>query len=257
MTPVVRLDTSSMWPSSSAPRASSSAVLACASVIPPTATPPTTTPGSTRPSYDRPNATSATTPARATKRSMIRDQRATRPTLRPRARGVAATGCVAAIRDHPSRRRGRPVVEAGTLRHACRRGKGSYGLLGERVAVVGVATLVPAREPGDALLRRTMRPCLGVHLARGRLLDPVVTDRCRSAQRLIDVARFEVRLVGIRPHAGQAVGLQLLADGKIVPSARVLLGHLLDLIGDPERGLDVVPELVGDDIRHREVTTLG
>ncbi len=60
----------------------------------------------------------------------------------------------------------------------------------------------------------------------------------------------------MRPHAGEAIGLELLANGQVAPSARVLLGHLLDLIGDAELGLDVMAELMRDDVGHREVAAL-
>src|SRR5690349_15759038 len=98
-----------------------------------------------------------------------------------------------------------------------------------------------------------MRPCLGVHLTRRRLLDAVVAD-CRSGtESLLDIARFEVSLIRVRPDAGEAIGLEFLANGKVVPTARILLGHLLDLIRDAELGLDVMAELVRDDVGHREV----
>ena len=56
---------------------------------------------------------------------------------------------------------------------------GSCGLdrAGEGVAGGRLAGLVAAREPAAALLRRAVRPGLGVHLALGLLLDPVVADR--------------------------------------------------------------------------------
>src|SRR5690606_23432207 len=89
----------------------------------------------------------------------------------------------------------------------------------ERVAGVEVAALEAAPEPGDALLRAAVRERLGRHRALGLALDAVVADRGRRAEALLHVALLEqlaraVRVV--RPHAGQAVRLQLEAHRELV-----------------------------------------
>ena len=71
--------------------------------------------------------------------------------------------------------------------------------------------LETAPEPRDALLRRAVRPGLGLDRPARLLLDAIVADRRRPRQPLLDVADLEqLALVGrVRPDAGEAVGLEL------------------------------------------------
>src|SRR5947207_11525682 len=57
----------------------------------------------------------------------------------------------------------------------------------ERVALVRVAGLVAGREPALTLLRRAMRPGLGVRCSLDRLLDPVIPDRRGGIERTRDI----------------------------------------------------------------------
>ena len=57
----------------------------------------------------------------------------------------------------------------------------------ERVAGGRVAAVVAGPEPLLALLRRSVRPRIGVDLALGRLLDPVVADRRRGVEGVRDL----------------------------------------------------------------------
>src|SRR5262249_40662833 len=58
----------------------------------------------------------------------------------------------------------------------------------KRVARVEPAGLEPGAEPAHALRRGTVREGLGVDLASGLLLQPVVADRGRRGERLLDIA---------------------------------------------------------------------
>src|SRR5215218_4077238 len=132
---------------------------------------------------------------------------------------------------------------------------GAAGSAPERVAGGRVARLEPLVEPLGPLLGRAVGPRLRVDADAGARLDPVVTDGGRRAQAFLEVARLEVALLvdGLCPHAGEAVGLELHLDRELVLPARVLLLELADLALDPRHRLDVVPDLVRDDIRLREV----
>src|SRR5207248_11544865 len=99
----------------------------------------------------------------------------------------------------------------------------------ERVALVRVAGLVAGREPALTLLRRAMRPGLGVRCSLDRLLDPVIPDRRGGIERTRDIGLAdlgpEAGVHGMRgPHSGVAVGLQLgsdtLALGSLTAAAR-------------------------------------
>ena len=84
----------------------------------------------------------------------------------------------------------------------------------ERVALVHVAALEAGREPALALRGGAVRPLVGVDLALRLALDAVVADRRRGAQGVVDLRlgdRLEQARLGRvrRPHAGEAVGLQL------------------------------------------------
>src|SRR5947209_5770101 len=55
------------------------------------------------------------------------------------------------------------------------------------------------------------------------------------------------------PDPGQAIGLQLQADGERVSLGRVAALQRADLLLDPQQFLHVVPNLVRDDVRLREL----
>jgi hypothetical protein len=89
-------------------------------------------------------------------------------------------------------------------------------------------------------------------------LQAVVADRRGGVECFLDVAWLEPLVLLLRevgPHAGVAVGLQLLAHQQPVVAldlraARAQLRHLLGHAGD---GLHVVADLVRDHVRLREV----
>ena len=131
--------------------------------------------------------------------------RVTIPTDVGRALGIGTVGrAVEGQRLQPDRRRGQPHDVAGR----------------ERVALGDVAAPVAGREPG----RRAARPSRGSTTpgrcdpgsppGSGRRRRPrprSAPPRCRRAPR--SGGR------GVRPHAGQAVGLELLADRQVVAAA--------------------------------------
>src|SRR5215468_131628 len=123
----------------------------------------------------------------------------------------------------------------------------------KRVARVEPAGLEPGAEPAHPLRRGAMREGLGVDLASRLLLQPVVADRGRRGERLLDIAGLQQVLAPgvVAPHAGEAVGLQLGAHRDVValPAAAELLRPLLDA----QQLLEVVADLVGEHIGLREV----
>src|SRR3954469_17511213 len=124
----------------------------------------------------------------------------------------------------------------------------------ERVAGRGIAALQPLAQPLHALCRAAVGEAVGDDLALRLALERVVTDRRSRAQALLGVARFEQRTavarLGVgRPHAGEAVGLQLDPDLKGIAFARRQgLLALLDLAERAAEVLDVMADLVRDDI---------
>ena len=92
------------------------------------------------------------------------------------------------------------------------------------------AAFEPGGEPAHALLRRAMREGIGHHPALSLLLQPVISNRCRSLQRRLDVARLDeipLRLRTIGPHSREAIGLQL--DAHLQPVGRGPVESLLGL----------------------------
>lgn len=63
-----------------------------------------------------------------------------------------------------------------------------------------------------------MSPRLRRHTALHFTLHPIVADRCRSVQRLLEITRFEdsATLGVIRPHSCETVGLQFLPHRQLV-----------------------------------------
>src|SRR5689334_6666381 len=136
--------------------------------------------------------------------------------------------------------------------------------LPEGVAGLQISGLHPGLEPGDALGARAVGEALRRHVAAGLALQPIVPDRGRRGEPRVDVLRMDqllvvVRLVGgvgvVGPHAGIAVRLELGEDAERVAVLAVsdAPAHLRDPPLDAEQVLDVVPDLVGDDVRAREV----
>src|SRR6185503_9200805 len=95
---------------------------------------------------------------------------------------------------------------------------GRDGLDGaRRVAGGRVAAVVARLEPMLSLLRRAVRPGVGLDLALRRLLDAVVADGLRRVHGVRDLRRgdrLEEAGAGgmVGPHAGEAVGLELGPD---------------------------------------------
>ena len=92
----------------------------------------------------------------------------------------------------------------------------------ERVAGRDLLGVVAAPEPERALRRGAVREALGVNLAGGRPLEPVVAHRRRRAQRLLHVARVELPAIAHRPRPDprQAIRLQLEPDGERIGLVR-------------------------------------
>ena len=93
---------------------------------------------------------------------------------------------------------------------------GYWDLL-ERVAHLDVAALESALEPGDPLLRGSVREAIGRDPGARHALDAVITDRGGGIQPLFEVAGLELHLplrgaAGLRrlipPDARKTVGLQ-------------------------------------------------
>src|SRR5580700_2310902 len=95
----------------------------------------------------------------------------------------------------------------------------------QRIAARNLAAIEAGLEPALALFRGAVGEGVGHDVALHLFLQPVVADRGRGLQGLVDVAGVEeiVLLLGaVRPHAGEAVGLQLDAHLELVR---------LDLVG--------------------------
>ena len=176
--------------------------------------------------------------------------------------GIARGRRLAApLRARPARRRstaGSPSDLVGGSRCDAAAGRPDRQVISANVSqLTGSADVEPAAEPFDALLRRSVRNGLGVDPALRLLLDPVVTDGRRGAERLLDLLRV-VQLASVggaaRPRARQTVGLQLERDRVLVGAIGVVLLRLVHLGVDAEHVLHVVAVLVGDDVLGGEVT---
>src|SRR5215217_5787235 len=85
----------------------------------------------------------------------------------------------------------------------------------ERVAALGITSLVAATEPAHALLGAAMGKGVGDHATLGAALDGVVADGAGGAEAALQITLLQRDLavrdrarVG-RPDTGVAVGLQL------------------------------------------------
>src|SRR3984957_14031823 len=123
----------------------------------------------------------------------------------------------------------------------------------DRIAGRDLAAVKAAGEPALALFRRAVGEGVGHDIALHLLLQPVVADRGRGLQGLVDVAGIEemVLLLGaVRPDAGETIGLQLDAHLELVrlDLAGGGLLRLPDLRQDAKLVLHVMADLVGDHI---------
>src|SRR5580692_8385881 len=128
----------------------------------------------------------------------------------------------------------------------------------QRVAAIDLAAIEAGLEPALALLGGAVGEGVGHDIALHLLLQPVVADRGRGLQGLIDVAGVEemVLLLGtVRPYAGETIGLQLDAHLELVrlDLAGGGLLRLPDLRQDAELVLHVMADLVGDHIGFGEL----
>jgi len=104
-----------------------------------------------------------------------------------------------------------------------------------------------------------VREALRHHAAGGHFLKAIVANRCRGAQRFVDVAGFELDAAGIEPavlrrgmspDAGEAVGLQFQRDRRAAGSGPAIARRLRV---QPHQVLHVMTDFVRDDIRLRKV----
>src|SRR6187397_2988331 len=128
-------------------------------------------------------------------------------------------------------------------------------LAGEGIAPRRVAALVAGREPLLALLRRAVRPRVGIDLALRRLLDAVVTDRRSRVEGVRDLGVGDLlEITGgccvVGPDTGEAVGLELGPDRAALGAGLVAAARLQEA----KEVLDVVPVFMSDDIALREGT---
>src|SRR6185503_13467561 len=97
---------------------------------------------------------------------------------------------------------------------------------------------------------------LGAHAPARHSLQSIVAHRgsrseaLRNIGLIHDVALFR----RVAPHTGDAIGLQLDTDGKLIARAGFLLLQAADLSFYPEQILNVVPNFVGDHICFRKLT---
>ena len=112
-------------------------------------------------------------------------------------------------------------------------------------------------EPVRALGRAAVGEGVRGHVSPGLPLHPVIADSAGRIEGFLDVALLEdvAGLVGVvSPDTGKTVRLQLHHDRKLVglclarPAA-----ERMDLLGNPQEVLDMMPHLVGDDIGLGEI----
>ena len=123
------------------------------------------------------------------------------------------------------------------------------------VAHLRVAALESAVQPPHALLRRAVRERFRVHTAAGHLLDPVVADRGRRAQALLDVAGLEhVAPRGVMPQtpAKQSAWSSRRTEISFARSRSPRCCGARALV-DAGEVLDVVADLVREHVGLREV----
>src|SRR5262245_42856977 len=128
----------------------------------------------------------------------------------------------------------------------------------ERVARARVTRFHSALEPLDTLGGRAVREPIRHHAAGRHALQPIVANRRRRAQRLLGIARLELDAAGLEasllrgrmaPDTGEAIGLEFQRHRGAVRAA----ARSADPFGVAEEVLHVMPDLVGDHVRLREV----
>src|SRR5690554_6547282 len=126
---------------------------------------------------------------------------------------------------------------------------------GEGVAGVGVAGLVARGEPRRPLLRRAVGERLLAGGAARHAGEAVVADGGGRVEPLLELAGLEdaATVRRRRPHARVAVGLQLERHRELVRLPRSCLLTLPHLVERAREVLEVVPDLVGDHVRLRQV----
>ncbi len=129
----------------------------------------------------------------------------------------------------------------------------------ESVAIFHAAGLQAAFQPVSPLLAGAVSESLLVDTPPCPFLQPVITNGGRSTQAFFHITRFHpvVFLVGVmRPHPGQAIGLQFLPDRIAVGfSATAGAGlHLAYLAFSSGEVLHVVTDFMADHIRPGKVT---
>lgn len=101
-----------------------------------------------------------------------------------------------------------------------------------------------------------MREAVGHDAAHGLLLQAVISDGRGGLERLLKVARLENPALfhKVPPDAREAVGLKLHLDlERICFLLRHALLERLNLLGNAEHGLHMVPDFVGEDVSERKV----
>src|SRR3984957_3636549 len=153
----------------------------------------------------------------------------------PSTRNLLETPSVAQSLDGYLRLKGSLRFPGIDFRPGCRRAL--QRTRRQRIAARNLAAVEASQEPALALFRRAVGEGVGHDVALHLFLQPVVADRGGGLQRLVDVARLKevVLLLGaVRPHAGEAVGLQLDSHLKLVglDLARRRLLRLRNLVPD-------------------------
>ena len=121
-----------------------------------------------------------------------------------------------------------------------------------------IATKVePAAKPRHPLGRAAVGEAVRHNLPAGFALQAIIANGGRCAQGLFQVTRVQqvsFAVGGVAPYAGETVRLQLLSHRQGIDLGLALAGPgLLHLLADTQQGLDVVPDLMGDDIGLGEI----
>jgi hypothetical protein len=125
----------------------------------------------------------------------------------------------------------------------------------ERIAGFDLTSRQASLEPRASLRRRSVCKRLGVDSTVCRALNAVVADGGGGVETFFNVTLLEnASLLGaMSPDAGEAIGLQFEPHRHGVRVGWVLLLKATSLRIDAEQVLNVMPQLVREDIRFREV----
>src|SRR4051812_2614918 len=101
-----------------------------------------------------------------------------------------------------------------------------------------------------------MCECLGIHVARRRTLQAVVTHRSRGVEAFLDVALLQqsTLLRRVAPYAGETIGLQLQSHRDRIGRAGIVALETPRLRIDAQQVLNMMPKLVSKYISLSEVT---